>query len=218
MQKNHKDMDQLVRRLQEQTSGRLGIIEDQLNTLQTQSTSTQQLVSGVGWIITNRSDNIISLINQLGLNMWKGSAVLLSVGSAALQSVLRVQNLIARPARPMSEGGFFVLVDYMGTQSVVTFSYIDSWDAFDGSLEGKFKGKKGGKRVAQRRFLLQDPEGGQKIDRDLDWKKAIVPGQKVDMSLICELTEDEDDNKGKTLRCPFCKAANEGAPGQFLKW
>lgn len=216
VKERHEAMDQLVRRLQEQTEGRLATMEEQLSSLQAQTKNSQELIAGVGWIITNQINNITTGINRLGLIVGQGTAILVAVGSFALQCVLRAQSLSTRLERPVVEESF-ILMDYLGTQFRIPLSYVDSWAVFDGSLQGKFKDKKGGRRIAQKRFSLEYSDGGSVIDRELDWKKAIVPGKTVQMSLFCQLASDWND--GKALLCSFCKELGEDAPEQvFLQW
>ncbi|RYP78246.1 hypothetical protein DL771_000723 [Monosporascus sp. 5C6A] len=219
MQRNHQDVEQLIQRYHEQTAGRFTTIETQLNVLQTQSSSIQEFLAGLGWIITARMDAVTGAINLLGLGAWKSTIVICSLGSAICKALLRIETSVTSPERPLGSGDYFILEDFVGQQSHICFSFIDSWDAFYGSLEGKFKGRKGGRRIAQRRFLLQDSDGGGEIDIDQSWEKAIRPYKRIDMSLICVVTEEEEDGDESSaqLKCRFCKTICEGVPGTSVQ-
>ncbi|KAG5762667.1 hypothetical protein H9Q72_009227 [Fusarium xylarioides] len=112
---------------------------------------------------------------------------------------------------------YLVDIDYLGVDSIILLNFVDSWNAFEGSVHGKFKGRKGGRRVAQNRFLLQDHQTGDEIDRDAHWSLAITPGSRINMSLICEVKEDEDE--AQSLKCPFpsCGAMCEGVIGTVIQ-
>jgi len=219
MQRNHKNLEDLIKRCQNQTSSQLTHLEDQLQVIQSQSSTIQEYLAGVGWFLNNRLDTITSRINSVGLGVWKVAGLISLFGSSVLGAVLRVESWTTRLDRPFSVGVYFFLEDFMGRESVVTLSLIDSWEAFDGTLKGKFRGKKGGRRISQGRFTLQDRLSGQEISRDKSLENAISPYQRIDMSLVCEVVERGKEESGAP-KCPrpSCQTLCSGAPETGITW
>ncbi|KAF5980763.1 vegetative cell wall gp1 [Fusarium coicis] len=196
-QKDRSDTQELVSKLQKDFDDRFSSLEDELRAVKTMSGNTQQCLVDIGMVVTRRLDLVTQTVNSLGFAVLRG--------------------VWGRLERPPHMGPFFTFEDYLGVDSIILLNFVDSWNAFEGSLHGKFKGRKGGRRVAQNRFLLQDHQTGDEIDRDAHWSLAITPGSRINMSLICEVKEDEDE--AQSLRCPFpsCGAMCEGVIGTVIQ-
>ncbi|KFA76956.1 hypothetical protein S40288_05209 [Stachybotrys chartarum IBT 40288] len=201
----HIDTQDLMKQLQTKFDSRLTSLEDELRAVRTNSDTMQQYLLAVGVILTRRLDTITQAVNTFGVAALHGASGIRWFWTSVLGLLTSMHStIIGRPERPLHLGPFFTFEDYMGVEAVVLLNFIDSWSAFEGSIQGKYKGRKGGRRVAQSRFLLQDRQTGEEIDRDVHWRLAITPGARIDMSLICEVEEDEDE--AGLLKCPFCKA------------
>lgn len=61
---------------------------------------------------------------------------------------------------------------------------IDTWKLFDIILETKFEGAPGLQKVVRKDYVLQDRATNREIDRAISFRKAFIPGQKIDMSII----------------------------------
>ncbi|KAF5535703.1 vegetative cell wall gp1 [Fusarium phyllophilum] len=178
------------------------LMERNFNTSQKDQSDTQELVSKLQ---KDFSDRFASLEEELrAVKTMSGNTQQCLVD-------------IGRLERPPHMGPYFTFEDYLGVDSIILLNFVNSWNAFEGSLHGKFKGRKGGRRVAQNRFLLQDHQTGDEIDRDAHWSLAITPGSRINMSLICEVKEDEDE--AQSLKCPFpsCGAMCEGVIGTVIQ-
>ncbi|KAF5533466.1 vegetative cell wall gp1 [Fusarium napiforme] len=187
-QKDQSDTQELVTKLQRDFDDRFSILEDELRAVKTMSGNTQQC--------------LVDIVNSLGVAVLRGVWGMSYLGTSVLSLLSTMHtNIIGRLERPPHMGPFFTFEDYLGVDSIILLNFVDSWNAFEGSLHGKFKGRKGGRRVAQNRFLLQDHQTGDEIDRDAHWSLAITPGSRINMSLICEVKEDEDE--AQSLKCPF---------------
>ncbi|CVL13455.1 hypothetical protein FPRO06_07789 [Fusarium proliferatum] len=217
-QKDQNDTQKLVSKLQKDFDDRFTSLEDELRAARTNSANTQQYLLDISVVITRRLDIVTQTINSLGVAVLRGVSGLSYLGTSVLCLLSTMHsNIIGRLERPPHMGPFFTFEDYLGVDSIILLNFVDSWNAFEGSLHGKFKGRKGGRRVAQNRFLLQDHQTGDEIDRDVHWNLAITPGSRINMSLICEVKEDEDE--AQSLKCPFpsCGAMCEGVIGTVIQ-
>lgn len=218
-QKDQNDTQKLVSKLQKDFDDRFTSLEDELRAARTNSANTQQYLLDISVVITRRLDIVTQTVNSLGVAVLRGVSGLSYLGTSVLCLLSTMHsNIIGRLERPPHMGPFFTFEDYLGVDSIILLNFVDSWNAFEGSLHGKFKGRKGGRRVAQNRFLLQDHQTGDEIDRDVHWNLAITPGSRINMSLICEVKEDEDE--AQSLKCPFpsCGAMCEGVIGTVIQW
>ncbi|KAH7316832.1 hypothetical protein B0I35DRAFT_434083 [Stachybotrys elegans] len=203
----HTDTQDLLKHLQN-VNTRMATIEDELRAVRTTTKHSQQYLLAVSVIVTQRLDNVTQAVSTLGTAALQGASGIRWLGTVVLGQLANIHSIVmGRIERPTHMGAFFTFDDYMGVESIILLDFVDSWSAFEGSIHGKYKGRKGGRRVSQNRFLLQNRQTGQELDRDAHWSVAVVPGSRVDMSLICEVEEDEDE--AESLKCPFCGATCE---------
>ncbi|KAH7200497.1 hypothetical protein DER44DRAFT_731503 [Fusarium oxysporum] len=217
-QKDQSDTKELVSKLQKDFGDRFTCLEEELRAVKTTSANTQQYLLNISMVVTRRLDIVTQTVNSLGLAVLRGVSGMSYLGTSVLSLLSTMHNnIIGRLERPPHMGPYFTFEDYLGVDSIILLNFVDSWNAFEGSLHGKFKGRKGGRRVAQNRFLLQDHQTGDEIDRDAHWSLAITPGSRINMSLICEVKEDE--NEAQSLKCPFpsCGAMCEGVIGTVIQ-
>ncbi|KAF4990011.1 hypothetical protein FDECE_14526 [Fusarium decemcellulare] len=215
-QKDQSDTQELMRKLQSDFGDRLASLEDELRAVRTTSSNTQQYLLTMGAVVTMRLDTMTQAVNSLGIVVLRGASGICSLGTSVLTLLSTMHNsIMGRLERPPHIGPFFTFEDYLGVDSIILLNFVDSWNAFEGSLHGKFKGRKGGRRVAQNRFLLQDHQTGEEIHRDVHWSLAIVPGSRIDMSLICEVKEDEEEaqNRDQMIVSDSCQQLFRKLPG-----
>ncbi|KAF5694432.1 hypothetical protein FGLOB1_14213 [Fusarium globosum] len=217
-QKNQSDTQELVSKLQKDFGDRFSSLEDELRAVRVNSANTQQYLLDISMVITTRLDIVTQTVDSLGVAVLRGVSGLSYLGTSILSLLFTMHsNILGRLERPPHMGPYFTFEDYLGVDSIILLNFVDSWNAFEGSLHGKFKGRKGGRRVAQNRFLLQDHQTGDDIDRDAHWSLAITPGSRINMSLIYEVKEDEEE--AQSPRCPFpsCGAMCEGVIGAVIQ-
>ncbi|RBA17583.1 hypothetical protein FPRO05_11298 [Fusarium proliferatum] len=217
-QKEHNETQELVSKLQKDFGDRFTSLEDELRAVRTNSANTQQYLLDISMVVTSRLDIVTQTVNSLGVAVLRGVSGMSYLGTSVLSLLSTMHNnIIGRLERPPHMGPYFTFEDYLGVDSIILLNFVDSWNAFEGSLHGKFKGRKGGRRVAQNRFLLQDHQTGDEIDRDAHWSLAITPGSRINMSLIYEVKEDEEE--AQSLKCPFpsCGAKCEGVIGIVIQ-
>ena len=162
-------------------------------------------------------------VNRASIYMWQGVAVLRIAVSPVMNVARALQIFIpffTRPGRPMSMGDYFLFEDYTGRESPMALAYFTSWDALAGSLAGKFKNQKGGRRVLKGRYAFHSPDSDEQIGQHLQWEQAIVPGRKITMSLFCKIAEGDKDPEDKTqsFKCLRCKKPCEGVFGKGIQW
>ncbi|CVK98806.1 uncharacterized protein FMAN_08427 [Fusarium mangiferae] len=217
-QKEHSETHELVSKLQKDFGDRFTSLEDELRAVRTNSANTQQYLLDISMVVTRRLDIVTQTVNSLGVAVLRGVSGMSYFGTSVLSLLSAMHNnIIGRLERPPHMGPYFTFEDYLGVDSIILLNFVDSWNAFEGSLHGKFKGRKGGRRVAQNRFLLQDHQTGDEIDRDAQWSLAVTPGSRINMSLIYEVKEDEEE--AQSLKCPFpsCGAMCEGVIGIVIQ-
>ncbi|KAF5632456.1 vegetative cell wall [Fusarium sp. NRRL 25303] len=217
-QKDQSSTQELVSKLQKDFGDRFSSLEDELRAVRTNSVNTQQYLLDISMVVTRRLDIVTQTVNSLGVAVLRGVSGMSYLGTSVLSLLSTMHNnIIGRLERPPHMGPYFTFEDYLGVDSIILLNFVDSWNTFEGSLHGKFKGRKGGRRVAQNRFLLQDHQTGDEIDRDAHWSLAITPGSRINMSLIYEVKEDEEE--AQSLKCPFpsCGAMCEGVIGIVIQ-
>ncbi|RGP78355.1 vegetative cell wall gp1 [Fusarium longipes] len=217
-QKDQSDTQELVNKLQKDFDDRFTGLEDELRAVKAMSGNTQQHLLAIGMVIVRRIDMATQTINSIGVAVLRGVSSISYFGTSVLSLLSAMHsNLRGRLERPPHMGPYFIFEDYLGVESIILLSFMDSWNAFEGSLYGKFKGRKGGRRVAQNRFLLQDQQTGDEIDRDAHWSLAIKPGSRINMSLICEVNEDKAEAQSHKCPFPLCGAMCEGLIGVMIQ-
>lgn len=129
----------------------------------------------------------------------------------------RLTNLELRIERPIPEE-FFIFEDALGRHSTITLNWIDSWDAFDSSLEARFKGQKGYSRVACKRYALKDHRRHRDIHHNTSWRSAMLPGSRISMSISCSSQQVSGNGSNSSACCPCCSSVSVLAPSEGTKW
>jgi hypothetical protein len=91
--------------------------------------------------------------------------------------------------------------------------FIDSAEAFLAVLRLRFKDGGGLKKIDHGDFAVADAGTKKDIDLLKTWNRCFRPGQKVNMSMIFDLTPGEVENS-----CPACGHVNSGNTDVEIKW
>lgn len=71
----------------------------------------------------------------------------------------------------------------------------------------RFKDRKGASRVARNRYTLQEYGSREIIEQNLPWNTTFISGQRVNMSVICRLSDPVNDNSMSS--CPKCGVVSQ---------
>ncbi|KPM35698.1 hypothetical protein AK830_g10887 [Neonectria ditissima] len=117
-----------------------------------------------------------------------------------------VRTILVRLERPLNDE-YFILEDFTGRSFPIYLKSIMSWDVFEYILYDRFKGKKGGRRIQQKLYTLQDQVSRQNADRLSNWESAVVPQRTITISLVCEDTRGELSERPASF-CPVCQTVS----------
>lgn len=121
----------------------------------------------------------------------------------------------SRLERPIPEE-FFTLEDAAGRIMPIHLRTVDSWDAFRVLLAIRFKDRKGASRVARNRYTLQEYDSREIIEQNLPWNTTFISGQRVNMSVICRLSDPVNDNSMSS--CPKCGVVSQLPCNVDVQW
>lgn len=121
--------------------------------------------------------------------------------NATLKAVRQIQGTLpSHLERTMIEEPFY-LEDAIGRVSPVHLQFIASWDALDHVLETRFRNLQGHHKIQREDFVFQERTTRRDISRATPWEGSILPGQKVDMSIVFSSSHDPYQ-----MYCPACAA------------
>ena len=111
--------------------------------------------------------------------------------------------------------GSCIFEDALGRRAPMPLNFITSWECFDAVLQARFHALKGYQKVVNREYALLDAKSGQDIERSVPWSGAFLPGQYVNMEMLCQtrtVATNESLRKALSvcLRCStVCESAGE---------
>jgi hypothetical protein len=184
----------------------LGHIQDRLE-------ENTQLVAS----ISSNAAGIASLLKlgwlkRMGFVVKEYLADIMTVNMSIYQTVIRIQAAIPYISQgPITE--IFMLEDAIGRTTPVTLQFINSWDAFDSVLETRFRNLPGHLKILHKEFVLQERATRRDISRVGPWEGAILPGQKIDMSMVFTDTKSET-----RIPCPGCSHTCDNYSDTGTQW
>lgn len=184
----------------------LGHIQDRLQ-------ENTQLVAS----ISSNAASIASLLKlgwlrRMGFVVKEYLADIMTVNMSMYQTVIRIQAAIPYISQgPITE--IFMLEDAIGRTTPVTLQFINSWDAFDSVLETRFSNLPGHLKILHKEFVLQERATMRDISRVGPWEGAILPGQKIDMSMVFTDTRSET-----RIPCPGCSHTCDNYSDAGTQW
>ncbi|KAG8670401.1 hypothetical protein FPOAC1_009813 [Fusarium poae] len=161
----------------------------------------------------------LEILYSLGIQLKITTGQIVSMVHGIAGDLNSIKAIVMRLDRgPRDE--HFVLEDITGRVFPVHLKTITSWEILEFILSERFKGRKGARRVQQRRYTLRENKTHREIDGSIPWDGAFLPYQKVNMSLICNEAEDSGTSGKATSSCPFCKTSlDDVAPlGVEMEW
>ncbi|KAL5348141.1 hypothetical protein ACLOAV_006621 [Pseudogymnoascus australis] len=184
---------------EERTQADLLAQKTMLEHIQDRLQENTQLVAS----ISSNAASIASLLKlgwlrRMGFVVKEYLADIMTVNMSIYQTVIRIQAAIPYNSQgPITD--IFMLEDAIGRTTPVTLQFINSWDAFDNVLETRFRNLPGHLKILHKEFVLQERATMREISRIEPWEGAILPGQKIDMSMVFTDTRSET-----RMPCPGC--------------
>jgi hypothetical protein len=178
----------------------------------------------------NETNALISRMNTLSGQIVNGLATIgdlctqakttmskiLFINVATYKMVLALKTSLPGYLERSLHSEPFILEDAIGRISPVHLQFISSWEALDAVLEARFRGLQGHDKVQSGLWTLQDHSTRRDISRGRIWEGALLPGQRVEMSILFqrETTVDIFETfdsffQAKTsgqAACPRCQA------------
>ena len=149
----------------------------------------------------------LSWIRKLGLELKRFLCMIAFGNMAIYREVVALRSALATQIpRSLSEEPF-ILEDALGRVSPVHLGFITSWEAFDAVLMVRFKDQYGFSKICRKEYMLHEDAAGTEINRVKDFQRAILPGQRLVMSII--FNEGAKENcYVKYIRCPRCRTVH----------
>lgn len=138
------------------------------------------------------------------------------MGSNILSELQTLKGLVLRLEPPLSED-HFILNDAFGRELPVSLRLISSWKALEYVVQLQFEGKSGAGRTAKRRYVLFEHVTKRRIDRDARWEHVLLPGKRIDMSILCWEPEQVSLTNDVTS-CPKCCTPSAETTGTAIEW
>jgi len=172
---------------------------------------TERRIMGLGGAILD----FLMTLKQLGVTLTQSMFEVNSTVTSIRDEVMAIKIQASRLERPISEE-FFMFEDAVGRQAPVHLRLIDSWEAFEWVLAVRFKDRRGASRVSHGRYALQERATSREITRSSEWSQAFLPGQVIDMSMLCkaQCTEALEE----LTACPKCGTSCEGSSDIEIQW
>lgn len=136
---------------------------------------------------------------------------MLRVLKTNLQVYDMVLNLLKNLPQQIERERPVELLDAFGRVCPVHLEFITSAEAFIAVLKIRFKDA-GLRKIERRQFALENAKTKRMIDLKKPWSMCMLPGQKVDMSMI--FSQDEIPRS----TCPGCQHENTDAKTGDIEW
>jgi len=120
-------------------------------------------------------------------------------------------DIQSRIPRQISFSEPIVLEDAIGRVSHFHLDFIKSWEAFENILTLRFESVPGEIKVRRGEYSLENRSTGRDVNRSRPWDNCLIPGQRIDMSVIF-------NSPHRTTTCPNCQLRVEGECEKGLEW
>lgn len=163
-----------------------------------------------GNAILNQISSTLRLdwLRQLGSELKGLMRRAVAINIATYHAVVSIQAALpSRLERVLIEEPF-ILEDPIGRIAPVHLQFVTSWEAFHAVMEKRFFNLQGFRKLQQRKYVLQDRATRREIDQARPWRRAFLPGQRVEMAFIFQSGDEEDSNATNTT-CPACQTPSE---------
>lgn len=149
----------------------------------------------------------------LGAELKSFMGSIIFVNSAILRNLLELRaSLPGHLERALIEEPF-MLEDAVGRLTPVHLQFINSWAAFDGVIEERFRNYPGHKKILSKEYVLQEHRTKKDISRNRPWEGTFLPGSRVDMSMLFEETQDIS-----RYSCPGCQLVSDSPCEEDVQW
>lgn len=176
----------------------------------------KELIS-TGNSLAARMMDRLEWIQKLGSELKRFMSHVIAGNVAIYREVLALHSAFLKHVdRPLGEDPF-ILEDAIGRVAPVHLRFINSWKAFQAVMEIRFQGKQGLKKICRKEYVLQESATGREVDLSLEFDDAILPGQKITMSLVFK--RDATDQSTQTMaHCPRCNMISEQPTNTDVLW
>jgi Ubiquitin-like domain len=166
-------------------------------------TEQKNILLGMRDALENQVILIKHCINGMSEQMrtsWLSQlASIFTVSSETYRKVSEIQDSLPSHLERTLFKEPFILEDALGRIFPLSLEFVDSWEFLDFAILGKFRDQEGYRKVLMKEFVLQDRMTKRDISRAEPWSRAILPGQRVDMSITFTNTHNPSQ-----MYCPSC--------------
>ena len=183
---NKTKLDDHISGFQQQNATSLSKQDAVLVSIQGRIEDTNRLISDSTSVTSKIADALrLDWLRQLGAELKGYMRRIIAMNVATYHAVISIQTALpSHLERGLIEEPF-ILEDAIGRVAPVHLQFVTSWDAFHSVLEIRFRDVQGFKKVQHKQYGLQEKATGRDIDQSRPWHKAFRPGQRIDMSFIC---------------------------------
>ena len=155
------------------------------------------------------SDSITSGLQQ-SKQLLEMTTHVLRTNVQVFQVVLTLHNIITRIPGQIEQQPVY-LIDGLGRASPFHLEFIRSAEALVAVLAENFKKFGDKEKILDREFVIEDSTSRQDIDLEADWDLCFSPGQRVEMSMVCQQLE-------VSSTCPRCKSDCSSPEDRETEW
>jgi hypothetical protein len=155
-------------------------------------------------------------LRQLGSELKSLLYRSIAVNIATYQAVVNSQAALpSRLERSLIDEPF-ILEDALGRVAPVHLQFVTSWEAFNAVLEIRFRGLQGHQKIIRQQYGLQDRATGRELEQSRNWERALLPGQRVEMSIVFHSEELPVAASGG-VTCPGCHTPDGNSTGADIQ-
>jgi hypothetical protein len=175
-----------------------------LSTLRDRIEDANEGINAGNSILGKLSDVLrMDWLRQLGAELKGLLYQSIAINIATYQAI--VSNQTSLPSR--LERGLIddpvILEDAIGRMAPMHLQFITSWEAFNAILEIRFRGLQGHRKITKKQYELHDRATGRDIDQSQLWQRALLPGQRVEMSILFH-DDIPPNSSSNSATCPGC--------------
>lgn len=134
---------------------------------------------------------------------------LLTVNVQVFKTIVDIQSRVPRQISFFSEP--VVFEDAIGRVFPIPLDLITSWESLEIVLTRKFENTPGAAKVRRGEYSLENRLTGRDVNRALAWESCLIPGQRIDMSVVF-------NSPHRTTRCPNCQLEVDGERDKSSEW
>jgi len=210
---NGKEMKDHMATIKQQNESTLDKQDTTLITINDRLEETNRLITSGNSVTAKIADALrFDWLQKLGIELKQYMRRIIAMNIATYHAVISIQSALPNHLERGLIEEPFVLEDAIGRIAPVHLQFVTSWDAFNAVLQIRFRNMQGFKRVMEKQYSLQEKVTKRDIDQNRPWQRAFLPGQRIEMSFLFDIPDDNRDSSESNATCPGCQTPSKSLP------